>query len=373
MAIGVRAGTREAARRGLVAATSWYRRPVGRADALALLAPFEVGRWATLPVTHPASRQHGGPPRFQTEPTFEPPHDDLVHVVPADGVDDPLRLTRHGGLRLGRQLLDLDFGTASGLLELPSPRSRRVPGDVLAPWSHHWGERYYDWVVMVLAKLVRFEAALGADRFRAARLALTHTDSAFHRWYLHRLGVLDRLVAPDEGPPLAPERVVVGPNQPWFRPSRSDLLRLRSRFLHDRPGPGLGPRLYVQRGGRRRVANEDELLPVLAKHGVTLVEDGRHDVGEQIALFRDAELVVAPHGAALTNLVWSSPGTRVLELFDATYSPDPFRHLCAVLGHEHHVLVDGDVASDTGSDHANVGADLLVDPFRLDKALTAIG
>lgn len=378
MASGVSTATRETAKRGLEAATSWLREPVDRGGSLELLDPHVVWRADVEPVVMPPSPQHGGPPRFQRREVTTAAHDDVVAVVDDRDVDGPLRLTRFGGMRVGRQLLDLDFGTASGLLELPSPRTRRILGEVVAPWSHHWGDRYYDWTVMVLAKLVRIEQALGAERFRAAHLALVHAETSFARWYLGELGVLDRVVAPDRGPRIAPQRVVVGNNQAWFRPSRADLRRLRARFLHDRPAPPLGRRLYLQRTGRRRVANEDALLPVLRRHGVVVVEDGRFGVADQVALFRDAELVVAPHGAGLTNLVWAQQGTRVLELLTAGFAPDPFRYLCAAMGHQHHVLVDGDAVDDVHAahgpvDHANVGEDVHVDPALLDRALTDLG
>lgn len=367
----VRAITRDAAKRGVLAAAGALRRSLDREAALQLLAPHVVADLPVEPVTSPPSTVHGRHAHFSTATTSVPPHGDLVHVVAADAVDVPLRLTRNGGLRLGTALPDLDFGTGSGLLDVPGPLHRRVPGDVVSPWSHHWGGQYYDWTVMVLGKLLRIEEVLGPERFARATILLRHHETRFARWYLGAMGVLDRVVDPRPGLPIAPERAVVGPSQPWFRPSRRDLLRLRGRFLHDRPGPGLGHRLYLQRRGRRRVVNERELLPVLRRHGVQVVPDGRYDVGEQIALFRDAELVVAPHGAGLTNLVWSSPGTQVLELFSTGYAPDCFRHLCAVLGHDHHAILHGPAGAESTWD--NVGQDVVVEPRVLDRALAEIG
>ena len=36
---------------------------------------------------------------------------------------------------------------------------------------------------------------------------------------------------------------------------------------------------------------------------------------EQVRVFRDAEAVVAPHGSGLANVVFSSPGAKLIELF----------------------------------------------------------
>ena len=34
-----------------------------------------------------------------------------------------------------------------------------------------------------------------------------------------------------------------------------------------------------------------------------------------MTLFRDAEIIIAPHGGGLANLVFCAPGTKVIELF----------------------------------------------------------
>lgn len=92
---------------------------------------------------------------------------------------------------------------------------------------------------------------------------------------------------------------------------------LPPKELHGRPR-----RLYITRGNvrnTRRLTNEPELLEKLAPLGFTVFDPGAHSVQEQIDHFSAAEVIVAPHGAALSNLVFCSPGVRVLELFAPKY------------------------------------------------------
>ena len=42
-------------------------------------------------------------------------------------------------------------------------------------------------------------------------------------------------------------------------------------------------------------------------------------VAEQVELFVYADVVVAPHGAGLTNLLFCREGTRIVEIFPPTY------------------------------------------------------
>jgi capsular polysaccharide biosynthesis protein len=94
------------------------------------------------------------------------------------------------------------------------------------------------------------------------------------------------------------------------------------RLLADRlaaPGPaecGFPKRLYLPRSGARfrHLAHEGALEPVLAKHGFVPFFPDQHSLAGQAAAFRGAEVVVGPHGTAMSNLLFCKPGTRVLEV-----------------------------------------------------------
>jgi hypothetical protein len=85
-------------------------------------------------------------------------------------------------------------------------------------------------------------------------------------------------------------------------------------FLPD-PPERTSRRIYVPRGtSRRAVLNEEEVLAVLEPAGFEVVTMDGRSIGEQAAIFASAAVIVAPHGAALANLVFSRPGTAVIEL-----------------------------------------------------------
>ncbi len=80
-------------------------------------------------------------------------------------------------------------------------------------------------------------------------------------------------------------------------------------------------RIYVTRGNvkRRKVINEEQVVQSLEKYGFTTVSMDGKSLREQIQIFASAEAIVAPHGAALTNLLFIQPGTKVIELFPYGY------------------------------------------------------
>jgi capsular polysaccharide biosynthesis protein len=96
----------------------------------------------------------------------------------------------------------------------------------------------------------------------------------------------------------------------------------------------LPKRFYIDRreAGARKVTNEDEVISALAMLGVVPIALERLSIKAQVGLFRDAELIIAPHGAGLANLIWSRPACSVLELLMDAYVNWGFRHLAAMKG-----------------------------------------
>lgn len=88
---------------------------------------------------------------------------------------------------------------------------------------------------------------------------------------------------------------------------------LRDCLVHDPPPPTR--RLWVSRAGatRGRVTNEDEVMKVLSAYGFELVHTERLTWAEQLQAYSAAEMIIAPHGAGLANVVLSSSAT-VIEL-----------------------------------------------------------
>jgi capsular polysaccharide biosynthesis protein len=84
---------------------------------------------------------------------------------------------------------------------------------------------------------------------------------------------------------------------------------------------------------KRRITNEAELFAALDQHGFELVCLEKLTLAEQVRLFQEAEVVVGPHGAGLTNVIFSNR-CRVMELF-AGEAWNHYRWLCHSCGHEY--------------------------------------
>ena len=81
--------------------------------------------------------------------------------------------------------------------------------------------------------------------------------------------------------------------------------------------------------------NEDALITLLTGMGFHIADISTHTVAEQINLFRDARLVVAPHGFAMTNVAFCNPTAAVWELFPSHYTNACYNRLAQAAGIEY--------------------------------------
>jgi hypothetical protein len=120
-------------------------------------------------------------------------------------------------------------------------------------------------------------------------------------------------------------------------PTRSDLLEMVRRLTSAVPVERGALRLYVTRGNAarnaRRLNNEAELLVCLRNYGFEAFDPQEHSLAGQIARFSQAEIILSPHGAALTNLIWrQAKSLKVIELFNPRFRIDCYEQMSAVMG-----------------------------------------
>ncbi|CAN5287764.1 DUF563 domain-containing protein [soil metagenome] len=121
------------------------------------------------------------------------------------------------------------------------------------------------------------------------------------------------------------------PNRPL------DAVRARILASIDEPPTGVS-RLYVNRMGdtKRPMVNEAELEAAMIARGFTSIAPETLPLRRQIALFRDADIVVGPTGAALANTLFCRPGCKVFEIQPTNFTSIWTRGVCHFVGVQWH-------------------------------------
>lgn len=226
----------------------------------------------------------------------------------------------------------------NGLLDVIRRRPARHKKGEYCLLTHPWEFGYYHWMMEILPKLSIIQRFARLDdvplivpsplkRFQAETLSLAGIPS-------HRLAEIDRSWRVDR---LHFPEIFANPGNP----APEAVAWLRSTFLKE--GDPIEPRrrLYVTRrdAPQRKLLNETEVSSFLATLGFETVCPGELSVAEQIALFRSASIVVAPHGAALTNMVFAPADCAIVEIFGENYINGCYWALASILGQDHTFVV----------------------------------
>ncbi|MCQ8277828.1 glycosyltransferase family 61 protein [Acetobacteraceae bacterium KSS8] len=142
---------------------------------------------------------------------------------------------------------------------------------------------------------------------------------------LRRLGVPDTMVRVADVEPVRAERLLLVEGltthgvymSPLIAPAIDSLMR-------DIPGEG-HERVFIRRGRgmRRDFANPAHVEALARMHGFHVLDTEGLSLEQQIAALRDARVVAGAMGAAMTNLVFASPGAEIRMVAGADM-PDTF-------------------------------------------------
>ncbi len=247
----------------------------------------------------------------------------------------------------------------SGVLALRRlPRAQSLPG-VGASLMSQWCEVYYHWVTDALPRLRILEEAGWVD----APLIVPKRLTSWQQRSLELLGIDKGRLRPYAGHHLRAERLV------WPRPAAVPghtpqwVCRwLREQFAGSHRAPERSLYLTRRREQQRRVTNEDAIWELLKARGFELIDPGLLRFDEQVAVFAEAAVIVAPHGGALTNIVFGE-GACVVELFEPSYVNPCYYVLAARSGHDYWYVVGAPEA----------GGNIRIDPSQLEATLAAAG
>lgn len=120
---------------------------------------------------------------------------------------------------------------------------------------------------------------------------------------------------------------------------------LRQRLLSNLPDNtsiSLSPRIYISRpkSAGRNIINEENVMAILAPLGFVAYTMEELSFADEIKLFAQAEIVIAPHGAGLTNIIFASQKLIVIDLFGSFGTPCFFA-LAQALGFYYGCLGEG--------------------------------
>lgn len=230
-----------------------------------------------------------------------------------------------------RECLYTDFGNRAATVDFSHPQRRE--NHIIALWSHATWLGFHHFLSEVTPKICRIMEEFG-NEMGGAKLCFPMIHRRYEKELLAMLGVRDdQVIDCKTACGIIANKLTVIPMAGWFQGNPNvELLR---KYLMP-PAKAKGPEfLYLERVGRRRCLNDRVIVERCLELGFTVIDESSRTILEQIDLYRDAKVLVGPHGSAFTNMVWAEPGARIVEMIPSTFDVEYHEHLAASLGHHH--------------------------------------
>ena len=213
------------------------------------------------------------------------------------------------------------------------PQFRR---EVLATITSIAGAKnYYHWIFDDLPRLKLLEGVIDEIDY----LIVPHDLKRFHLETLNLLGFPEgRLLKIKDGMHLQCERLFVPSfGSTWNMSWTCEFLR--DSFL---PDDLAEPHrlIYISRKDApyRKIINEEEVEDYLREIGFEIVQMSELPFLEQVKICAEAKIVVGPHGAGLSNIIFCRDA-KVLEIFSPSYVNECYWSLINIDGAEYYYLI----------------------------------
>ena len=243
------------------------------------------------------------------------------------------------------------------------------------------GNLYYHWLFQLLPRLELIRRA-GIDLGTIDHFLVNPVRTSYQRESLEALAIDDRRIIDSSTAPYLKARNLIVPSVPLsggcFAPWMCEFLRRTFLTDSDRLSKSSGRRVYILRGnaGYRRVLNETEVVQFLSRLGFEAMQFETMTVREQAAAIASSDVVVAPHGGGLSNLVFSAPGTKVIEIFSPELVAAYYWKLSNQLGLDYYYMLGKGPSAAVDPDYAqawDARADIEVDLKSLENTLALAG
>ena len=207
------------------------------------------------------------------------------------------------------------------------------------------GHVYYHWMFDILPRL---ELLRRSDlKFKEIDWFVVNSLSKpYQQETLNLLGIAqDKIIESDRHSHIQASELIV-PSFPGYLDwvPEGTIKFLRETFLpqiNSNQNNQNHSKIYVSRARakNRRLVNELEVSQLLTKLGFVTVFLEEMSFLEQVKTFANAKMIVSPHGSGLTNLVFCSPHTQVVELFSPNYIRTDYWMISQQLDLRHYYIV----------------------------------
>jgi capsular polysaccharide biosynthesis protein len=130
-------------------------------------------------------------------------------------------------------------------------------------------------------------------------------------------------------------------------------------------------RIYISRNDSncRKILNEEEFIEKLKKYNFKILTLTNKTLLEQFILFNNAKIIISPHGAALTNIIFCNTDVQIFEINTEIMTKlEHFSEIADFLNLSHKRLIGKPALSNSNSFDSNI----IIENINFDEIINKI-
>jgi hypothetical protein len=223
-----------------------------------------------------------------------------------------------------------------------------------------WGYGFYHFVNEMLPKILRIY------EYNSKIPIVTFYNDTFIKSILNYIGVTNPIIPYDGRTAIIVKCAITVTDTASGNPSPNDIDIIRKYISCNETNKDVIILIY-RKEQLRTISNFDEMYNGLKNRFTNekFVVFGSLPFDNTVKLFQQAKLIIGAHGAGLSNMIFGTKGTPIIEIFPADLVNACYWHLSWILENPHHILV----AKSSGRPLLNMTVDL----DKLYSLITRIG
>ena len=221
---------------------------------------------------------------------------------------------------------DLKKPEFNKVLHIGTPRFlKKFNGQVLSLVQGASGQNYFHFLFDIIGKLLICERVMPLNTIN---YFYVHEKIDWQIKILSLFGINEhKLISSKKYMHIKADNIVAI-EHPWYQDGFVQsqianlpewlIIELREKFLSYSKKFDCNENVFIDRTdsnfNHSKLKNNNEVIEYLNKRGFTSYQVSKLNFFEQIYLFSNAKVIIGPHGAAFSNIIFSKPKTKIIEL-----------------------------------------------------------
>jgi hypothetical protein len=244
---------------------------------------------------------------------------------------------------------------------LPFAKQNRIEGDVIfIPRLTNIFHLLVEHIIPAVAAVIRYRSEIRKKitivsqvNFPLLAIFTEFLNEMGFDAHLRIIGILDEIKI---------ERLVTSrakANDADFNYAYSEEMSTMGEFLDEKTKKISVPDFcYIERSQtpRRNILNQQELIQKLSEKNIKNITFTFQNFLTQIAVFRKSKIILSAHGAALTNIAFSTPRQIVVEIFSQNLRPKCYINMASQHRIKYHAIIG---STETGNENFSIPTELI--------------